>query len=70
MYGLLLARTARCPEALPISQALVASVPDDEDAQFNAQQMVLICEGQGGGQFTATPIPANTPEPIQATPSN
>ncbi|HLE73471.1 MAG TPA: hypothetical protein VI688_04450, partial [Anaerolineales bacterium] len=58
-FGLLLARANRCAEALPISQALIASFPDDEIAVGNADEMVLICEGLEG-LSTATPQPAAT----------
>ncbi|MCW5888739.1 MAG: hypothetical protein KIT07_11535, partial [Anaerolineales bacterium] len=46
MYGLSLAREGRCAEALPISQALIAAVPDDLIAVSNAEEMVAICSGE------------------------
>ena len=64
MYGLLLARVDRCPEALPLSQALIASVPEDEDALFNAQEMVAICEGTSENPLLITlepTVPIATP---------
>jgi tetratricopeptide (TPR) repeat protein len=45
MYGLSLARTRRCTEAIPIFQALLAAVPGDEIAIFNANEGISICEG-------------------------
>jgi tetratricopeptide (TPR) repeat protein len=64
IYGLLLARAGRCGEALPISTALEAAVPDDEVAVSNAQEMVAICEGQVDSPPTATPTPTATAQPI------
>jgi tetratricopeptide (TPR) repeat protein len=68
IYGLLLARANRCSEALPISQALIASVPDDEVAVSNAEEMVAICEEVSNNPPTATPLapiePTRTAEPM------
>jgi tetratricopeptide (TPR) repeat protein len=44
MYGLSLARARRCTEAIPIFQALLAAVPGDEIAVFNANEGINICE--------------------------
>ncbi|HET9587473.1 MAG TPA: tetratricopeptide repeat protein, partial [Anaerolineales bacterium] len=43
-YGLALARTNECGEALQISQMLHARVPSDENAIFAADEMVRICQ--------------------------
>jgi tetratricopeptide (TPR) repeat protein len=42
-YGLALARINRCSEALPVFQALLTVVPDDEFAVFNANEGINIC---------------------------
>lgn len=43
-YGLALARSQRCGEALPVAQALQATVPGDEIAVANAEEITRICE--------------------------
>ena len=43
-YGLSLARLGYCGEALPIAQALQVSVRDDEDAIYNAQEIITTCQ--------------------------
>jgi len=63
IYGLLLARAGRCGEAIPISQGLIAAVPDDEVAVGNAQEMVAICKGQVDNPPTTTPLPSATAQP-------
>lgn len=73
-YGLALARSGQCGEALQISQLLQQGVSQDETAVFNAVEMVNICQQQASGE--ATPEPAATEEtsdtasstPISATP--
>jgi tetratricopeptide (TPR) repeat protein len=55
-YGLSLARTGNCGEALQISQTLMQAFPDDETNLFNAGEMVNICSG-----ISPTPTPASTP---------
>ncbi|MBI3158701.1 MAG: tetratricopeptide repeat protein [Chloroflexi bacterium] len=63
MYGLALARARRCPEALPIFQAIIAGIPGHEIAQANAQAGMDICEQQAASPITPTPDPAATPTP-------
>jgi tetratricopeptide (TPR) repeat protein len=58
-YGIALARTGTCGEALQISQLILQVVPDDEDSVYNAREMVKICQEQVSG--TATPTKAVTP---------
>lgn len=43
-YGLALARTSRCGEALPVAQLIQATIPGDEIAVSNAQEIVKICQ--------------------------
>jgi tetratricopeptide (TPR) repeat protein len=78
MYGLSLAKTNHCTEALPIFQALLANVFADEIAVYNAEEGIRICEEligirpsgtpedteTGGAQVTETP-PLVTPEPTE-----
>ncbi len=56
MYGLALANTRECTEALPIFQSLIANVPTNEVAVANANAGIEICE-----QYVTDGLP--TPEP-------
>ncbi len=63
MYGLALAYTRQCSEALPIFQALIANVPADEIAVANADTGIQICEeyiSSGSANPTATPAENQT----------
>jgi hypothetical protein len=42
-YGLALARTNQCGEALPIAQQIQTRVPSDETANFAAEEIIRIC---------------------------
>ena len=53
IYGLALAKLNRCSDAVEVSQILLQGVPDDETAVFNANAMVIIC--QGGDPNAVTP---------------
>lgn len=55
-YGLSLARTGECGEALQISQTLQQAFPTDETNLYNANEMVNIC-----GNIPQTPTPESTP---------
>ena len=55
MYGLALAQTRQCSEALPIFQALIANVPTDEIALSNADYGIEICE-----QFVSSAPPTSS----------
>ncbi|NIS80454.1 MAG: tetratricopeptide repeat protein [Anaerolineales bacterium] len=57
-YGLALAKQARCDEAVPIFEALLLGVPDDEIAVFNAQEGLILC-----GQLERTPVPEGEASP-------
>ncbi len=61
-YGFALARSNRCAEAVPIFQALLTGVPNDEIAVYNATEGLAVCQQQG----LEGPPPATTPE---ATPT-
>jgi tetratricopeptide (TPR) repeat protein len=64
MYGLALARTRQCSEALPIFQALITNVPTDEVAVSNADAGIEICEQYiSSGPATGTQFVDLTPTP-------
>ncbi|MFN2145555.1 MAG: tetratricopeptide repeat protein, partial [Anaerolineales bacterium] len=58
MYGLALAYTRQCSEAIPIFQALIGNVSADQIAVENANAGIDICE-----QYISTDNPAATAEP-------
>ncbi len=45
IYGLALARSGECPEAMQISEALLKNVGNDDIIVYNAGEMVNICTG-------------------------
>jgi len=53
-YGLTLARADRCNEAVPIFQAMLSLVPDNEIAVYNAEAGLEICQQN----LEAQPTPA------------
>ncbi|UCF62013.1 MAG: tetratricopeptide repeat protein [Anaerolineaceae bacterium] len=59
-YGLALAKMGRCEEAVPIFEALLRGVPENEVAIYNAQEGLILC-----GQLERTPTPEieETPTP-------
>jgi tetratricopeptide (TPR) repeat protein len=52
IFGLALAKTDRCSEAVPIFQAIRSGVPDDEINVYNAEQGLILCQ-EG---IEATPV--------------
>ncbi len=44
IYGLALAKSNRCSEAIPIFQAIRSGVPDDEINVYNAEQGLIVCQ--------------------------
>jgi hypothetical protein len=60
IYGLALAKANRCREAVPVFQAILSGVPDDEINVYNAEQGLLTCQ-QNVGTPTAQPT-STTPE--------
>lgn len=70
-YGLVLVKLDRCGEALPVFQKLLATVPADETAVFNANEGIRLC-GVAAGE---TPVPTDvvpgeaTPETPELTPT-
>lgn len=63
-YGFALARSNRCSEAVPIFQALLTGVPNDEIAVYNATEGLSLCQ-QTLSQPAATPTAEieDTPTP-------
>lgn len=61
LYGLALAKTGDCNEAVQISQLLLNGAKDDEIAVYNANAMVNICQGlpADNGQVQDTPVPSD-----------
>jgi tetratricopeptide (TPR) repeat protein len=57
-YALLLARMNRCGEVLPVAQLILANVPTDETAVYNAQESMRICQNN---LLTPSPIPQPSP---------
>ena len=53
-FGLSLARTGACGEALQISQTILQAFAADETNSYNANEMINICRGG-----TSTPVPSN-----------
>jgi tetratricopeptide (TPR) repeat protein len=71
-YGLALARTNQCGEALKVSQQIQSAVPTDENAVFAAEEMVRICEENLANPPEDTAVPTDseeTPEPATETPA-
>ncbi len=53
-YGLALAKTNQCNEAVQIAQAMMDGVKDNEDAVYNAQVMISTCQENLTGTSTPT----------------
>ena len=59
-YGLSLANINSCNPAVTIANALLATVADNENAVFNANEVLKICEENLLNPPTATPAPTPT----------
>ncbi len=59
-YGLALARTGDCEQAIPLFETLIRGVPDDATAQTNAVQGLVLC-----GVIEPTPTPRPTASPTR-----
>lgn len=69
-YGLALARTNECGEALQIAQAIQARVPTDDIALFGAEEIIRICQENLDNPAVDTPIPTvETPAAPEVTPT-
>jgi tetratricopeptide (TPR) repeat protein len=62
-YGLALARTNKCGEALPIAQMLQTKVPSNENAVFAASEIIRICQENLDNPVVSTSTPAVTGTP-------
>ncbi|HSO14188.1 MAG TPA: tetratricopeptide repeat protein [Anaerolineales bacterium] len=60
-YGLALARTNQCGEALPIAQMLQSRIPANENAVSAASEIGRICEEQLSNPSANVPVPTSTP---------
>jgi tetratricopeptide (TPR) repeat protein len=61
VYAIILANSDRCGEALPITQLLLSTVPNDGDAAYNADYVQQLCAQSLG---TPSARPSATPEAI------
>ncbi|MBK9005827.1 MAG: tetratricopeptide repeat protein [Anaerolineae bacterium] len=68
-YGLALARTGQCGEALQIAQEIQSKIPTDETAVFNAGEMIRICEENLANPPASTSTPASAEATSAAPPS-
>ncbi|MCL4559547.1 MAG: tetratricopeptide repeat protein, partial [Chloroflexi bacterium] len=63
-YGLALARTNQCGDAIQIANALLNGVPNDETSVYNANEMIKICQDNLSGKNTPFPTqPSGTSQP-------
>lgn len=77
-YGLALARTGECGEALQVSQQLQQVVNNDEIAVYNAEEIIRICQQVGSATRTPQPtitttednLAETTPAPANPTPDD
>jgi tetratricopeptide (TPR) repeat protein len=65
-YGLALARTNQCGDALKISQQLQTAVSTDENAVFAAEEMVRICEENLANPPVDTEAPTEVEETVES----
>ncbi|HUE99366.1 MAG TPA: tetratricopeptide repeat protein [Anaerolineales bacterium] len=65
-YGLVLARTNQCGEALKIAQQLQSTVPTDENATFAASETIRICQENLNNPAVDTPAPTEDDETVTA----
>lgn len=68
-YGLALARTGQCGEALQIAQEIQSKIPTDETAVFNAGEMIRICEENLANPPSSTSTPSGAEATSAAPPS-
>ena len=59
-YGLALARINDCAQAVSVANMLLANVADNDNAVYNANEMIKICEENLQNPPTATPEPTAT----------
>lgn len=63
-YGFALAKSNRCVDAVPVFQALLTGVPNDEIAVYNATEGLSLCQQN----LSSPPPPTETPE-VEITPT-
>jgi len=63
-YGFALARNDRCSEAVPLFQALLTGVPNDDIAVYNATEGLAVCQ-----QSLLTPSAPTATSEVEATPT-
>lgn len=64
VYAILLAKNSRCGEALPITQLLLTTVPNDADAAYNVDYVQQLCaQSIGTPSLQPSVTPENTPSP-------
>jgi tetratricopeptide (TPR) repeat protein len=63
-YGFALAKSNRCADAVPVFQALLTGVPNDEIAVYNATEGLAMCQ-----QNLASPPPATETPLVELTPT-
>jgi hypothetical protein len=64
-YGFALAKNNQCSQAVPVANALLQGVPNDETAVYNANAMIDLCQNVGA---TSTPESSSQAE-ATATPA-
>jgi tetratricopeptide (TPR) repeat protein len=69
VYGLALAKSARCREAVPIFQAILTNLQDDEINSYNAEQGLIICQegGASAGEAGVEETEAVSETGVEAT---
>jgi len=60
VYAILLAQSDRCGDALPITQSLLTSVPNDADAAYNANYVQELCGQSLGAPSSQPPLTFDT----------
>ena len=63
-YGLALARTNQCGEALQIAQEVQSKVPADENAVFAASEIIRICQENLNSPAVSTSTPSVSETPV------
>lgn len=69
MYGLALAKTNKCSEALNIARTIFERIPADEDAIFNANTIVSRCQQNLEQTAQPNPTSSETDSASDATPT-
>ena len=67
-YGLALARVNRCNEAVQVAQAMLQTVPDDETAVYNAEEIINVCQEFQENPPTPTEVDEDSEQAPTATP--